>query len=74
MKLGIYQHYKGKLYKVLLLAKDTETLEEMVVYECLYENPQGQFWTRNKLMFEEKILIDNKEVQRFTFIRPSVDI
>lgn len=33
---GIYQHFKGKKYLVLLIAKNTETEEDMVVYQALY--------------------------------------
>ncbi len=29
----IYKHYKGDTYKVLILAKDSETRDWMVVYE-----------------------------------------
>lgn len=32
----IYKHFKGNRYKVLLIAKNTETEEDMVVYQALY--------------------------------------
>jgi len=43
---GIYLHYKKKKYRVLGVARHSETLEEVVYYECLYENPQGRYWVR----------------------------
>ena len=32
---GKYEHYKGKPYRVLAVAKHSETLEEMVVFKIL---------------------------------------
>ncbi len=68
MKLGIYQHYKGPKYRVLGVVRHSETLEEMVHYECLYENSSGQFWVRPKAMFEETVEIDGKKMPRFAYI------
>ncbi|HKB88364.1 MAG TPA: DUF1653 domain-containing protein [Patescibacteria group bacterium] len=69
MKLGKYQHSKtGNFYKVIGVAKHSETLEELVVYEALYENPQGKLWVRPVKMFLEKVEINGKKVPRFKFI------
>lgn len=68
MKTGIYQHYKGPKYRVFGLVRHSETLEELVHYECLYENPNGQYWVRPKAMFEGTLIVDDKEVKRFTLL------
>jgi hypothetical protein len=35
-----YKHYKGNDYRITALGKDTETGEELVVYEALYGDGQ----------------------------------
>ena len=45
-----YRHFKGDIIKVLLIAKDSETLKEQVVYEH-----NGQIWVRDKEMFLSKV-------------------
>jgi len=65
---GIYQHYKGKNYIVKDLARHSETLEWMVLYECLYENPEGKLWVRPLGMFLETVEIDGKSLPRFKYI------
>jgi hypothetical protein len=62
---GIYQHYKGKLYKVHGLVRHSETLEEMVYYETLYETDLGRMWVRPKDMFLGTLEINGQIVQRF---------
>lgn len=65
-KIGsTYEHYKGKKYRIIALARHSETLEEMVVYECLYDNPQGKIWVRPRKMFEEKVNVEGKVKERF---------
>ncbi len=69
MKTGIYKHSKtGNLYKMHFIAKHSESLEDMVVYEALYDNPKSKYWVRPITMFEEIVNIDNKQVPRFQFI------
>lgn len=64
---GLYQHYKGNMYKVLEIAKHSETLENMVVYKAMYG--EGVVWIRPLSMFEEIIEKDGKMIERFKFIK-----
>lgn len=34
---SLYEHYKGLRYKIIGVARHSETLEELVVYQALYE-------------------------------------
>ena len=65
---GKYRHYKGMEYLVHGVVRHSETLEELVLYETLYENPQGKMWVRPKEMFQENIEVGGKLQPRFTFI------
>ena len=67
-KTGIYQHYKGQKYLVLALAKHSETLEELVVYVSLYENPKSQVWVRPANMFFEEVEHEGRTVPRFKLV------
>lgn len=70
MKLGIYEHYSGKLYQVIGIARHSETLEELVVYQCLY-NSYG-LWVRPKTIFEEIIDVDGAHKPRFAYVSGGV--
>jgi len=69
MKLGKYQHYKGKFYEVIGIARHSENLEEFIVYKALYDDMKhgkNTIWIRPKKMFLEKI--NSKEIERFKLI------
>lgn len=68
VKKGIYQHFKGKKYRLLNVVKHSETLEELVLYEALYENAEGKLWVRPKSMFFEEVTRDGKTFPRFVLI------
>lgn len=61
----IYKHYKGKKYLVHDIVRHSETLEEMVFYETLYECDLGQMWVRPLELFTGDLLVDGKMVKRF---------
>ena len=46
----MYRHFKGMDVTILTVAKDSETLEEMVVYEH-----DGEHWVRSLEMFLSKV-------------------
>ena len=58
-----FLHFKGGLYKMITIAKDSETLERMVVYQALYG--EKGFWVRPEKMFFEKVMRDGVEIPRF---------
>ena len=66
IKPGRYRHFKGNEYRVLGLAKHSETLEEMVVYQALYG--EGGLWVRPAAMWNETVERDGKKLQRFRYI------
>ncbi len=64
--LGKYEHYKGKYYEVIGMAKHSETLEKLVVYRALYG--EHDLWVRPLKMFLEEVEIEGKKVLRFKFV------
>lgn len=48
----IVRHFKGNFYRIICLARNTETEENMVVYQSITENGVlDRIWVRNEDMF-----------------------
>lgn len=65
---GVYEHYKGKRYRVYGVCRHSETLEELVHYECLYENELGKMWVRPKELFLGAVTIGDRTLRRFRYV------
>lgn len=60
---GTYEHYKGKRYAVIGVARHSETHEPLVVYRPLYG--EGALWVRPHAMFIEDVMVDGQTRPRF---------
>ncbi len=69
LKPGIYRHYKGKEYQVIAVVKHSETLEDLVLYKALYDNPKSKLWVRPLEMFLENVIIEGVPKPRFEFVK-----
>jgi hypothetical protein len=63
---GVYRHYKGRDYRVLGIARHSETLEPLVVYEALYG--ERGLWVRPAAMFTGTVEHQGGRVPRFRFV------
>lgn len=60
---GRYRHYKGNDYRVVGVARHSETREPLVVYQALYG--EWGLWVRPAAMFVETIEHGGQRVPRF---------
>ena len=63
---GLYRHYKGNDYRVISLARHSETQEVVVVYQALYG--ERGIWVRPAAMFVETVEVGGQRVPRFARI------
>ena len=63
LRPGLYRHFKGNLYRLLYVAKHSETLEPMVVYQALYG--EKGIWVRPVSMWNEHVERDGYCGPRF---------
>ncbi len=53
IKVGaLYKHFKGMVMEVIVIAKHSETLEEMVIYKHV---DTGEVWARPMVDFVSKV-------------------
>ncbi len=62
-----YRHFKGNEYRVLHIARHSETLEELVVYQALYG--EHGVWVRPLAMFTEPVEREGYQGPRFAKIQ-----
>ncbi|HEY4301940.1 MAG TPA: DUF1653 domain-containing protein [Candidatus Didemnitutus sp.] len=60
---GLFRHYKGGEYRVLGLARHSETLEPMVAYQALYG--ERGLWVRPAAMWAETVSSGGRTQRRF---------
>ena len=61
---GIYRHYKGGEYELLFVAEQTENQEALTIYRSLQDD---KIWARPASMWFEKVVVEGKEQNRFTW-------
>ena len=59
---GWYRHYRGGRYEVLGVARQSETLEELVVYR---RDGSDELWVRPVVMWSEVVEFEGRHQQRF---------
>jgi len=64
--LGRYRHFKGNEYEVIGEARDSETLEPMIVYRALYG--EHEMWARPLKSFIEDVVVDGVAQPRFKLL------
>lgn len=72
--MKLFMHYKNKPYKYIGEARHSETQEDLVIYETLYDNPSAKIWVRPKEMFFESIELNGELTPRFRQVPLQIDV
>ena len=67
---GIYRHFKGGIYRVLGIAKHSEDLSPMVIYQSCKDD---SYWVRPAAMWNETVERDGETKLRFTYVGETLD-
>ncbi len=65
-KPGVYRHFKGNYYRLLLVAEHTESREPLAIYQALYG--ERGYWARPLAMWNETVEREGIAVKRFTYV------
>jgi hypothetical protein len=68
---GRYRHFKGNEYIVLNIARNSDTMEETVIYQGQYDSPEfgsKPVWMRPVDKFLDEKEVDGKMVKRFVLV------
>lgn len=68
LPVGRYRHYKGRYYRVLGVARHSETEAWHVVYQTEYGD-RG-LWIRPWEMFQETVEVEGQTRPRFEYVGP----
>lgn len=71
VKLGAYRHFRGEEVELIALAKHTETLEDLAVYQvrdAAERADKKAYWVRPLEMFLEEVEHEGRRQPRFTYL------
>jgi hypothetical protein len=66
-----YKHWKGNVYTVIALARNSDTLDEEVIYQGEYSDSEfgeNPVWTRSLAEFVERVEVEGRVTPRFQLL------